>query len=161
MTQLYPFRTAYMRENFHNIIAACEEAAYNEDRFADTILPAIITGLAACDGAADDGMTLNDIYDAALNLHIDPDNTAVTESFALGAAIALHQPMHQAVLWAAPEEADYTRIAIHRSANEDAPVTATEAMDMPALDAVLALIDSYIVTPPTPKGPSDAHPATQ
>lgn len=159
MTQLYPFRTKYMRENFHKIIAACEAAAYHEQRFDDVILPAIITGLAACDGAADDGMALGDIYDAALNLHINPDNTAVTESFALGAAIALHQPMHQAVLWAAPEEIDYALISLHRSANEGVLITTAEAMEMPTLDAVLALIDSYVITSTAPKGLSNAHPA--
>jgi hypothetical protein len=154
MAQLYPFHTEYMRKNFSTIIGMCAVAAYNEQRFNDVILPTLITGLTACDGAAGE-MKLTDIYDAALNLHIDPNNTAVTESFALGAAIALHEPasgtgffdpVSKAVQWMAPHDPeDYKRIAYHRSNEENTTVTTQDTMEMPILDAVMALIDSYIV----------------
>lgn len=158
MTQLYPFHTQYMQDNFVKVVTLCEISAYDETRFTDTLLPAIITGLAACDGARDEGMTLNDIHDAALNLHIDTDNLAVLEAFSLGAAIAISQSITQASLWMLPDAEDYERIAHHRSRVEDTPISVEDTHTMPALDAVLALIDSYI-DDPREKDPSNAHPA--
>lgn len=158
MTQLYPFRTQYMQDNFAQIVTMCEISAYDEERFTDTILPALITGLAACDGAADDGMTFDDIHDAALNLHIDTDNIAVLEAFSLGAAIAISHAITHASLWMLPDAEDYERIAEHRSREEGVAVSIEDAHTMPALDAVLALIDSYI-DDSQEKDPSDAHPA--
>ena len=158
MTQLYPFRTQYMQDNFAQIVTMCEIAAYDEDRFKETILPALITGLAACDGAHNDGMTLDDIHDAALNLHIDIDNIAVLEAFSLGAAIAISHAITHASLWMLPDAEDYERIAEHRSREEGVAVSVEDTYTMPALDAVLALIDSYI-DDSQEKDPSDAHPA--
>ena len=160
MPQLYPFRTQYMQDNFASIITICEISAYDEERFTNTILPALITGLAACDGARDEGMTLDDIHDAALNLHIDIDNTAVLEAFSLGAAIAISHAITHASLWMLPDAEDYERIAEHRSREEGVAVSVEDTHTMPALDAVLALIDSYI-DDPREKDPSDAHPAAQ
>lgn len=160
MTQLYPFRTQYMQDNFARIITMCEISAYNEDRFTDTILPALITGLAACDGASNDGMTLDDIHDAALNLHIDIDNIAVLEAFSLGAAIAISHAITHASLWMLPDAEDYERIAEHRSRVENTNISIEDVDTMPALDAVLTLIDSYI-DDSQDKDPSDAHPAAQ
>lgn len=158
MTQLYPFRTQYMQDNFASIVTMCEISAYNEDRFKETILPALITGLAACDGAHNDGMTLDDIHDAALNLHINTDNIAVLEAFSLGAAIAISHAITHASLWMLPDAEDYERIAEHRSRVENTDISIEDVDTMPALDAVLALIDSYI-DDPREKDPSDAHPA--
>ena len=158
MTQLYPFRTQYMQDNFAQIVTMCEIAAYDEDRFKETILPALITGLAACDGARDEGMIFDDIHDAALNLHIDIDNIAVLEAFSLGAAIAISHAITHASLWMLPDAEDYERIAEHRSREEGVAVSVEDTYTMPALDAVLALIDSYI-DDSQEKDPSDAHPA--
>ena len=160
MTQLYPFRTQYMQDNFAQIITMCETSAYDEKRFMSTILPALITGIAACDGAHDEGMTLGDIPDAALNLHIDIDNTAVLEAFSFGAAIAINQSIRSAILWMLPDAEDYERIAEHRSRVENADISIEDVKTMLALSAVLALIDSYI-DDPRDKDPSDAHPAAQ
>lgn len=158
MTQLYPFRTQYMQDNFAHIVTMCEISAYDEDRFKETILPALITGLAACDGAHDDGMTIDDIHDAALNLHIDIDNIAVLEAFSLGAAIAISHAITHASLWMLPDAEDYERIAAHRSREEGVAISVEDTHTMPALDAVLALIDSYI-DDSQEKDPSDVHPA--
>lgn len=160
MTQLYPFRTQYMQDNFSRIITMCKASAYDEKRFTDTILPALITGLAACDGAYNEGMTLDNIPNAALNLHIDVDNIAVLEAFSFGAAIAINQSIRSAIIWMLPDTEDYERIAEHRSRVENADVSIEDTRTMLALDAVLALIDSYI-DDPTDKDPSDAHPAAQ
>ena len=147
MATLYPFRTDYMRNNFHRIITELEEAAYNDPRCEQVILPAFISGLAACDGAHENGMTLNDIYDVAYTLHVNQDCTAHIESFVFGAATALLQSLDKAAEWMLIDEEDYIRIAQHRTKVAGVEITVDAVHDMPILDAALALLDSYIVTP--------------
>ena len=160
MATLYPFRTEYMRNNFHRIVAELEEAAYNDPRCERVILPAFISGLAACDGAHEDGMTLNDIYDVAYTLHVNQDYIAHSESFVFGAATALLQSLDEAAEWMLIDEEDYIRIAEHRTAVAGVKITVDAVHDMPTLDAALALLDSYIVTPePGLNMTHHAHPA--
>lgn len=152
MTTLYPFRTEFMRNNFHRIIAELEEAAYNDPRCEKVILPAFLSGLAACDGAGvsatnPDGMQLSDIYDVAFMLHVNQDCTAHIESFVFGAATALLQSLDEAAAWMLIDDEDYIRIAQHRTAVAGVEITTEAVHDMPILDAALALLDSYILTP--------------
>lgn len=147
MATLYPFRTEYMRTHFHRIVAELEEAAYNDPRCEKVILPAFLAGLAVCDGAHEDGMTLNNIYDVAYTLHVNQNCTAHIESFVFGAATALLQSLDEAAKWMLIDEEDYIRIAQHRTAVAGVEITTDAVHDMPVLDAALALLDSYIVTP--------------
>ena len=161
MTTLYPFRTEFMRNNFHRIIAELEEAAYNDPRCERVILPAFLSGLTACDGAGEDGMQLSDIYDVAFMLHVNQDCTAHIESFVFGAATALLQSLDEAATWMLIDEEDYIRIAQHRTAVAGVEITAEAVRDMPVLDAALALLDSYILTPePGLDAAHSAHPAS-
>ena len=161
MATLYPFRTEYTRNNFHHIVTDIEEAAYNQPRCEQVILPAFLSGLAACDGAAESGMTVSDIYDVAYTLHIDQDCTAHIESFVFGAATAIMQSLNEAATWMLIDEEDYIRIASHCTAVTGINITVADVYDMPTLDAVMALLDSYIVTPePGLDAAQHAHPAT-
>lgn len=161
MATLYPFRTEYMRTHFHRIVAELEEAAYNDPRCEKVILPAFLAGLAACDGAADTGMQLTDIYNVAFTLHVNQDCTAHIESFVFGAATALLQSLDEAAAWMLIDDEDYIRIAQHRTAVADVEITVDAVREMPVLDATLALLDSYIVTPePGLEMTHYAHPAT-
>lgn len=146
MATLYPFRTEYMRNNFHRIVAELEEAAYNDPRCERVILPAFLAGLAACDGAGESGMQLSDIYDVAFTLHVNQDCTAHIESFVFGAATALLQSLDEAAQWMLIDEEDYIRIAQHRTEVAGVEITTDAVREMPVLDAALALLDSYIVT---------------
>lgn len=165
MATLYPFRTEYMRNNFHRIVAELEEAAYNDPRCEKVILPAFLSGLAACDGAgiSEDnlhGMQLTDIYDVAFTLHVNQNDTAHIESFVFGAATALLQSLDEAAEWMLIDEEDYIRIAQHRTEVAGVEITVDAVHDMPALDAALALLDSYIVTPePGLNATPHTHPA--
>ena len=161
MATLYPFRTEYMRNNFHRIIAELEEAAYNDPRCERVILPAFLSGLAACDGAAETGMQLSDIYDVAFTLHVNQDCTAHIESFVFGAATALLQSLDEAAAWMLIDDEDYIRIADHRTEIAGVEITTDAVREMPVLDAALALLDSYIVTPePGLSATLHTHPAT-
>lgn len=160
MATLYPFRTEFMRNNFHRIIAELEEAAYNDPRCERVILPAFLSGLAACDGAGEDGMQLSDIYDVAFMLHVNQDCTAHIESFVFGAATALLQSLDEAATWMLIDEEDYIRIANHRTEIAGVEITTNAVREMPVLDAALALLDSYIVTPePELSATPHTHPA--
>lgn len=161
MPQLYPFRTAFMQDEFVRIVETCQQCAYDDTRFNDVILPALITGLAACDGAQDDGMQLRDIDEVAYTLHIDGDDLPTIEAFGLGAAIAITQSIERAAEWMLIDEEDFERVRIHRQTHEDALITDADVRAMPSLDAALALIDSYIVTPFDTIGPTAPHPAAQ
>lgn len=161
MATLYPFRTEYTRNNFHRILANIEETAYNQPRCEQVILPAFLSGLAACDGAAESGMTVSDVYDVAYTLHIDQDCTAHIESFVFGAATAIMQSLNEAATWMLIDEEDYTHIAAHCTATAGISTTVADVYEMPTLDAVMALLDSYIVTPePGLDAAQHAHPTT-
>ena len=147
MATLYPFRTEFMRNNYHRIVAELEEAAYNDPRCERVILPAFLAGLVACDGAAETGMQLSDIYDAAFTLHVNQDCTAHIESFVFGAATALLQSLDEAAAWMLIDDEDHIRIAQHRTEIAGVEITTAAVREMPVLDAALALLDSYIVTP--------------
>lgn len=161
MATLHPFRTEYMRNNFHRIVAELEEAAYNDPRYERVILPAFLSGLAACDGAAETGMQLTDIYDVAFTLHVNQDCTAHIESFVFGAATALLQSLDEAAKWMLIDDEDYIRIANHRTEIAGVEITTAAVREMPVLDAALALLDSYIVTPePGLNATPHTHPAS-
>ena len=160
MATLYPFRTEYMRNNFHRIVAELEEAAYNDPRCERVILPAFLSGLAACDGAVETGMQLTNIYDVAFTLHVNQDCTAHIESFVFGAATALLQSLDEAAAWMLIDDEDYIRIANHRTAVAGVKINTAAVREMPVLDAALALLDSYIVTPePGLSATPHTHPA--
>ena len=163
MAQIFPFRTEFMHENFHAIISECSQVACDDDDFDATIAPALITGLATCDGAQHDGMTTADIYDVAYTLQIDESNTATIEAFAFGAAIALAQSVDDALAWMLIDEEDYRRAAVVYTNYSGEEITPAQLRDeVVPLEVCMLLLQSYIDVPVAYQGvshPSAKHPA--